>query len=1061
MPKRARGDKALSTPVANDIIYHNESTILPLSQTTTNIHWFDESRPLLQPLVEQRTVGQRRKSAPRKMTFKVGNAGRVKHHEESIVPPGCKHGGTPSIAAEYQPDLEGGWEDVDEPGVTQTQAYAPGAAPERVEKNPNYYLRLWLKDSCDTYVRITYERDAPPRELTCNGCNATCTPIYRCTSCISGPHMCGTCLVTSHRHLPTHRPQEWTGTFWHQTSLADLGLIIYLGHEGTLCETNVKKDKVIKTSTVCVGDMSGFVNVRVQYCNHDKKVTKAHQLLKAGLFPCTDITPKSAFTMSLLDTYNTFATLGRTSAHKFYLVLERLTKPGFPKDVKDRYRELIYTHRRFLHVLNLRRTGHLFNSHPSELKPGDQALPCGFCPRPGYNFEWSEVDPKERVWFRFPVSYDGNVRSVRKDKKVDTGDIALSDGLGYSLEKAPAKEWTKANRGMQRTEKPKCDHHKAGNDTSVRFLGRDITGMGAFTCASHGCFIPGGTVDFHQGELFIYAELGFAGFYKYMTMGGELDILMTYDVMCHWIVKFRERAKNLPAELAIPPELNLVVAIPKWHLAGHNPECYVRYSLDHTQHAGRIDGEGPERVWAHQNESSGSTSEQGPGMRTDSVNNIGRDWNFELQCRLRENLPTKYRKALAEFLKQKSVHEDLTKTFDKETITKWESQSLEPFQDAKGNWLSPLMDPIFTNGNFQSSIQSEKEKEAPTARVAGRRPGATRWLSSGIELEHNFQNTREKHQSSGDDPTRRQKNDVDRKRLALRDRMVAHETKRTAFMGETEAPDHPDYSPIIEDWMENTMVIMPSSFTPETIGSAGLSSLGELEAQLRRAMCRDALESLRELLGAKAFALNYKSRQARGQGSMTRARATIKSQSDQIQKTRWRYNNSRDALIRLGHIKDDDEVFKVITDNDTRTLKEYIEETSRGVGQGHAVISWIWRNTVVRNDGQWEINVLRTEWFRSRERYKRWQEQLVLLKREMVMGIRSNLKQREIWKWKAEQPSATAGMASYALARSEWFGKFAASLYKAFRKYLKDGTVELEWCSTWLANHVNEDGLIL
>ncbi|CUA75567.1 Bifunctional uridylyltransferase/uridylyl-removing enzyme [Rhizoctonia solani] len=866
MPKRARNDKAFSTPVANDIIYHNEPTISQSSQTTSNIHWFDERRPLLQPLPEQMRVGQRRKFAPRKMAFKVGSVGQEKRYERFIAPPGCKDRGTSSTAAEYWPDLEGGWEDIEDPGPTQTQVYASEAVSEKTEK-----------------------------------------------------------------------------------------------------------------------------------------------------------------------------------------------------DVKDRYRELIYTHRRFLHVLNLRQAGHLFDNHPSELKPGDQALPCGFCPRPGYNFEWSEVSSKERVWFRLPVSYDGNTRSVRKDKKVDAGDIALSDGLGYSLEKAPAKQWTIENRGFQRTEKPKCDHHKAGNDTSVRFLGRDVTGMGAFTCASHGCFIPGGTVDFYRGELFIYADLGFAGFYKYMTMGGKLDILMTYDVMCHWIVKFRERAKNLPPNLAIPPELNLIVAIPKWHLAGHNPECYVRYSLDHTQHAGRIDGEGPERVWAHQNESSGSTSEQGPGMRTDSVNNIGRDWNFEVQCRLRDNLPAKYRKALGEYLKQKSVHDDLTKTFDDETIKEWEGESLEPFQDVKGNWLSPLMDPIFSNGNFQTSIQDEKEKEAPTARVAGRRPGATRWLSSGIELEHSFQNTREKYLASGKNPTRKQKSDVDHKRLALRDRMVAHETKRAAFMGETEAPDHPSYSPTIEDWMENTMIIMPSSFTPETIASAGLSSLGELEVQLRSATCRDALESLRELLGAKAFALNYKTRQARAQGAMTRARSTIENQSDQIQKTRWRYNNSRDALIRLGHIKDDDEVFKLITDNDTRTLKEYIEETSRGVGQGHAVISWIWRNTVVRNDGQWEINVLRTEWFRSRERYKRWQEQLVLLKREMVMGIRSNVKQREIWNWKAEQPStsATPGMASYALAKSEWFGKFAASLYKAFDKYLKDDTVELEWCSAWLANNVNEDGLIM
>jgi hypothetical protein len=47
-----------------------------------------------------------------------------------------------------------------------------------------------------------------------------------------------------------------------------------------------------------------------------------------------------------------------------------------------------------------------------------------------------------RVWFRIFFSYDGNFRSVRKAKKVEEGDLCLSDGSGYFPPKGPYKDWT-------------------------------------------------------------------------------------------------------------------------------------------------------------------------------------------------------------------------------------------------------------------------------------------------------------------------------------------------------------------------------------------------------------------------------------------------------------------------------------------------------------------------------------------------------------------------------------------------------------------------------------------
>jgi hypothetical protein len=68
---------------------------------------------------------------------------------------------------------------------------------------------------------------------------------------------------------------------------------------------------------------------------------------------------------------------------------------------------------------------------------------------------------------------------------------------------------------------------------------------------------------------------------------------------------------------------------------------------------------------------------------------------------------------------------------------------------------------------------------------------------------------------------------------------------------------------------------------------------------------------------------------------------------------------------------------------------------------------------------------LRTEWFRAQERYKRWEEQLYLLKREMVMATRDLQKRKEIWSWKASQASCTPGMTAYAAQKSEFFAKLS------------------------------------
>ncbi|KAG8689881.1 hypothetical protein FRC08_010751 [Ceratobasidium sp. 394] len=628
----------------------------------------------------------------------------------------------------------------------------------------------------------------------------------------------------------------------------------------------------------------------------------------AGLFPCSDRCPETAFTLKLLDNYDVFNTTGQTSGHKIYSVLERVTKPGFPDDVSDQYRELLNTYRKYLHVIKLRRAAHLFHSHPRlDVHPGDQAFDCVACPRPGFNFDWEEVSQNERPWFRAYFSYDGNARSYRKNKKVDAGDVCFSDGDGYFPPKQPYERWVKSHPEPKRSEeKPACDNHKAGKDKSVRFTGRDVTGIGAFTCTSHSCVVPRGMVDFFKGE------------------SGDKYIVTTHLQLC----TNTSAHANLPPLYKLPDDLDLEGAVPKWHLLGHIRVCWIRWSLDHMQYVGRMEGEGPERVWSHFNEHSGSTSEQGPGQRTDSLNNIACDWNFSKAVEMHRILSARFRDAKKARNKALKDHEDLTASLPRKSIVKWEKMSIKPVDEHNdGNWTSPLMDPVL-KGGFHKTIQQERENETKSLRT-GKRNRAVRWIVEGIELEHSIKKLKDEEKELGSKPSPRQANTINSKRLVLRDRVEAFLEKRPLYMPDIDEPDCPRLLEFIgEDgeWTDAIDLGLPSSYAESTLADAGLSAHAELERKLRRGMCKDSLESAKRLLGGKAVAIKYKDNQLSGQIAVTRAESTIQAHTAKILKASWRYTNSCDALLQLGPTENDLAIYKELKKEDLKPLKSYFED---------------------------------------------------------------------------------------------------------------------------------------
>jgi hypothetical protein len=250
-------------------------------------------------------------------------------------------------------------------------------------------LNEWLTHRMDDYLAALFQRHAAPVSSCCLRCG-TSSKIYTCDHCFGCEHICMRCLFLAHRQLPTHRVSCWNGTFWQPTSLYDLGLVIHLGHAGEPCELHTGVYHTLR-----VGDVSGFFNISVNYCAHDHSPPKSIQLLHLGLFPCSDIAPQSAFTLQLLKHYDISTTLGSMSGQKYYNVLAKMTDAGFPDQVPDRYRELLWTHRRFCHLKNAMRSGTTHQPHDLEKHRHDHAIKCVACPAPMFNYNPDDVSPPD------------------------------------------------------------------------------------------------------------------------------------------------------------------------------------------------------------------------------------------------------------------------------------------------------------------------------------------------------------------------------------------------------------------------------------------------------------------------------------------------------------------------------------------------------------------------------------------------------------------------------------------------------------------------------------------
>lgn len=102
------------------------------------------------------------------------------------------------------------------------------------EQTQNQYMREWLPRRAQQLETILTNAAPKEAEMHCTSCH-TDNAKWRCRECFGRHLLCAKCCMTQHRYLPFHRVDKWNGRFFQRAALWQVGVKLFLGHQGLPC----------------------------------------------------------------------------------------------------------------------------------------------------------------------------------------------------------------------------------------------------------------------------------------------------------------------------------------------------------------------------------------------------------------------------------------------------------------------------------------------------------------------------------------------------------------------------------------------------------------------------------------------------------------------------------------------------------------------------------------------------------------------------------------------------------------------------------------------------------
>ncbi|KAF8142761.1 hypothetical protein K438DRAFT_1634899, partial [Mycena galopus ATCC 62051] len=868
----------------------------------------------------------------------------------------------------------------------------------------------------------------------CAGCHTPSNPddlhIYRCKTCFGDELLCTDCMVGGHLRGPLHMIERWNGKFFEASSLKALGLRVQLGHPpGERCS----EPYALHTDFVVLHTNRIHI-VTVDACDCERHAYAGsfeEQLQRAGWCPATDDKPRTCATNEVLDNFLLQTYQAKTTMYDFYSVLEKLTNNAGVK-LPNRYQAFLRMVREYSHLLMLKRAGRGHaKSGVMGTAQGELAVHCPCCPHPGVNLpdDWENALPQNKFLYIIFLAIDACLRLKHRLVSSERKDPSLGPGWSYMVETAPYREYLLTVTDQK--EMSTCSGLAALDYANTKFSrGYSATGVGMGVCARHEFVQPNGVRDLQKGERYANMDWIFARILLHLHLW--LLRIISYDIVCQWAKRLKERLKAVLKGLLIHSQLSAILAlcafaIPKMHIKGHLGPCQEDYSLNLIPGSGQTDGEGIERPWAHIGVVGTSPREMGPGSREDTLNGHWGSWNWQKIVGLGERLRTKADRVNKEYAEQMQGSTEFS-VQPKERVPAWR-EMVEKYERDPIKEKNPYSTPM--RGITEKEVLLRLEKEEAERVVAGV-PGIhsvspSSFVTAGLEVEEEQRRVRVQVELKKAGTTA-QEIDVPALRRGLnRSIQRLHNLQATytpvALVALGKRKDPPE-----QEQAEHVPLYLPSALT----SIPSIKMLADIENALRDAQCSTALVKLRNKLPVKSRLLTYKALQAQHQGANTWAQGIVQRNECKIRLHSEKYQMVWEARLRLADgvvtkvgwqalrkedrrcMEDAEELASTAKkrteqeerrrqrednlrrDGELPPLTEEEEARRARGGESVRMVSWIWRVGGTTGTDADLDKALRVEWSKAYARVKRWGEEVRLVQEEVRRaGVTLEFRTRE------------------------------------------------------------------
>ncbi|KAK7434738.1 hypothetical protein VKT23_020034 [Stygiomarasmius scandens] len=884
-------------------------------------------------------------------------------------------------------------------------------------------------------------------------------PLYQCTDCFSPELLCGDCCRDTHMDNPLHIVRKWDGKCFHQVYLKDIGVTLQLGHpRGVDCD-RPRRGNV----GFLVVHTNGIHPVAVYYCDcPGRSVSFRQQCMRHRWFPASQDDPQTCATFKVLDLFHKMTLHGKVNVYDFMSGLEKMTNKGGIEYQKDRYREFARMAIQYRHLLILKRSGRgndLDKRPVEETKPGECAMDCIACPKPGVNLpeDWENVSMDLKFLYNQFVAIDACFRLKRRLVSSEAKDPGLGTGWSYFVEDPTFRDFLKTV--TTQTEMSTCSGLAALDYANTRYSrGYGSTGAAIGVCARHELVQRTGAVDLQKGERYANMDYVYGSILRHIDP--RLPLVNSYDICCQWHKNLSTRMETMPELVQVDTDQrSMEFVIPKLHIHGHNLKCQLNFSLNYTPGVGRTDGEGIERPWANIGPVATSTREMGPGTRHDTLDDHLHHWNWMKTVNLGKILYKRLHNAVSERNAQRhSFDEFKIQQAEKadewiKLVTDWEQKvsDINPFA---------LKHLGMTENEVRLAL-AEQEKEDEHAGVPSiHQISPSAFIAHGLELEEQ-QRRLEQDVKKNRNPTTKELTTILERRTRLsraigRFRAIQATYTPAALQvlsqrGATPTDENP----------ENIPLMLPSALTAQQRELGCRSGLLETELKLRDAQMRQALEHLRNHLHIRARLVTYRDSNVRHQSMLTRSRAMIARNDTKTEAHKRRYQAAWEAVlsahggdisaVKWTRLKDPDvrclsseadrawqsarkvlgkkkrKELEAAAQNITEDLTASAdnaqltrEEIRDRAGNGYTKTSWIWMQggTGEMIDEERMRDGIRVEFCKAYARTKRWTEEVLLLREEMRRALVTLEWKAKWWEQRTTAPSVddihAEGISAYA-----------------------------------------------